>query len=75
MTKTAGAVLCMINVLVAREFEQLVEVERFAKTEDYKDLMKLRGRIEPKQGEFVNHYGLHRAKYYGERKLAYQARM
>lgn len=37
--------------------------------------MRLRSRIEPKQNELANTYGLRRVRYIGERKLAFAARM
>jgi transposase len=55
--------------------EKLVEIDAYAQTDTYKEQMKLRGRIEAKQDELANHYGMRRGNYFGERKIAYQARM
>lgn len=63
------------TIFVNNEHEKLVEIDQYAQTEQYKDEMKLRGRIEAKQDELANHYGMRRGRYFGERKMAYQSRM
>jgi len=52
-----------------------VQIDEYAQTEAYKEQMKLRGRIEAKQDELANHYGMRLGNYFCERKMAYQARM
>ena len=63
------------KISIHEHHEKLVEIEEYAKTEEYKELMQLRGRIEPKQDELMNDYGMRRASYLGQRKTAFQARM
>lgn len=62
-------------ISINEHHEKLVEIDEYAKTDTYKIQMTLRGRIEAKQDELANHYGMRRGNYFGERKMAYQARM
>lgn len=63
------------NVFIHNHFELLLEAEKYAQTEQYREDIKLRARIEAKQNELVNTYGLRRIRYLGDRKLAFAARM
>jgi hypothetical protein len=62
-------------ISINNQHEKLVEIDQYAQTDEYKEQMKLRGRIEAKQDELANHYGMRRGRYIGERKMAFQARM
>jgi len=62
-------------VFIHNLFEVIEKAEKYNRTEDYRNDMRLRSRIEPKQNELANTYGLRRVRYTGERKLAFAARM
>lgn len=63
------------SIFINDQHEKLVEIDQYAQTEEYKAQMNLRGRIEAKQDELANHYGMRRGRYFGERKTAFQTRM
>ncbi|TCP68262.1 transposase, partial [Heliophilum fasciatum] len=63
------------TVFVHHAFDTLLEAARHAQTDTYREQMRLRGRIEAKQNELLHHYGLRRVRYWGQRKLAFAARM
>jgi hypothetical protein len=62
-------------VFIHNLFEVIEKAEKYNRTEDYRNDMRLRSRIESKQNELANTYGLRRVRYIGERKLAFAARM
>ncbi len=63
------------EIVIDDNFEVLLEAEKYNKTEQFKEEIKLRARIEPKQNELANVYGLRRTRYIGKRKLAFASRM
>ncbi|MHB1127930.1 MAG: transposase, partial [Bacillota bacterium] len=63
------------HIFINTHFELLSAAEEYAKTEQYREDIKLRARIEAKQNELANAYGLRRVRYMGARKLAFAARM
>lgn len=63
------------TIYIHESFESLNELHKYNQTKQYKQEMSLRGRIEAKQNELVNNYGMRRSHYIGERKLAYAARL
>ena len=63
------------TVFIHKHYEVLLAAEKEAKTSEFRAAMKLRARIEAKQNELANHYGLRRTFYSGKRNLAYAARM
>jgi hypothetical protein len=62
-------------VFIHEHFEVILEAQKYNKTEEFRTDMRLRSRIEPKQNELANTYGLRRIRYIGKRKLAFAARM
>ena len=62
-------------VFIHEHFDVLLKAQKYNETEEYRNDMRLRSRIEPKQHELVNTYGLRRIRYIGERKLSFAARM
>jgi len=63
------------TVFIHEHYEVLLAAEKEAKTPEFRAAMKLRARIEAKQNELANYYGLRRTFYLGKRNLAYAARM
>lgn len=63
------------TVFIHKHYEVLLAAEKEAKTSEFRAAMKLRARIEAKQNELANHYGLRRTFYSGKRNLTYAARM
>ncbi len=63
------------TVFIHAHYEVLLAAEKETKTSKFRNAMKLRARIEAKQNELANHYGLRRTFYRGKRNLAYAARM
>ena len=63
------------TVFIHKHYEVLLAAEKEAKTSEFRAAMKLRARIEAKQNELANHYGLRRTFYSDRRNLVYAARM
>lgn len=63
------------TVFIHEHYEILLAAEKEAKTSEFRAAMKLRARIEAKQNELANYYGLRRTPYRGKRNLTYAARM
>lgn len=61
------------TITVSKHYSIFEEAKRYSKSQDYKDDMKVRARIEPKQGEMKRFHGLERAKFWGIEKLNVQA--
>jgi transposase len=58
---------------ISEHHELLKKAKEYNKTDDFKEDMKQRSHIEPKQGEMKRHHGLQRAKYWGLPKMNIQA--
>lgn len=63
------------EVVIDDNFEILLKADKYNKTEEFREDIKLRARIEAKQNELANVYGLRRIRYIGQRKLAFASRM
>lgn len=61
------------TITVSRHYPILEEAKRYSKSQDFKDDMKMRAHIEPKQGEMKRFHGLKRAKFWGREKINIQA--
>jgi transposase len=61
------------TITVSKHYSIFREAKRYSKSQDYKDDMKMRAHIEPKQGEMKRFHGLNRAKFWGIEKLNVQA--
>lgn len=61
------------TITISRYYNELKEAEGYAKTQQYKEDMKLRPPIEAKQAEMVRWHGLRRARYRGLPKVRLQA--
>lgn len=61
------------TITVNKHYSVLQEAKRYSISHEFKDEMKMRARIEPKQGEMKRFHGLKRAKFWGIDKLNIQA--
>lgn len=61
------------TITVSKHYSIFEEAKRYSKSQEYKDDMKMRAHIEPKQGEMKRFHGLERAKFWGIEKLNVQA--
>jgi transposase len=61
------------TITISEHYELLKKAREYNKTDDFKEDMKQRAHIEPKQGEMKRHHGLQRAKYWGLPKMNIQA--
>jgi len=61
------------TITISEHYELLKRAREYNKTDDFKEDMKQRAHIEPKQGEMKRHHGLQRAKYWGLSKMNIQA--
>ena len=61
------------TVNINAHHEEYKRAEEFNKTEEYKEIMSGRMKIERKQGEEKVHHGLDRARYWGLAKMKIQA--
>jgi len=58
---------------ISKHYELLKKAKEYNGTDIFKEDMKQRSHIEPKQGEMKNNHGLKRAKYWGLKKMNIQA--
>ena len=58
---------------ISEHYELLKKAKEYNGTDLFKEDMKQRSHIEPKQGEMKRHHGLQRAKYWGLKKMNIQA--
>ena len=61
------------TIAISEHYELLKRAREYNKTDDFKEDMKQRAHIEPKQGEMKRYHGLQRAKYWGLPKMNIQA--
>jgi transposase len=61
------------TITISEHYELLKKAKEYNKTDDFKEDMKQRAHIEPKQGEMKRYHGLQRAKYWGLPKMNIQA--
>jgi len=61
------------TIIIGKHYELIEEAKGYNKTKEYKNDMKGRAKIEPKQGEMKRFHGLTRAKFLGLPKLNIQA--
>lgn len=61
------------TIAINNHYPIFEEAKRYSKFQNYKDDMKMRAHIEPKQGEMKRFHGLQRAKLRGIEKLNVQA--
>jgi len=61
------------TITISEHYELLKKAREYNKTDDFKEDMKQRAHIEPKQGEMKRYHGLQRAKYWGLPKMNIQA--
>jgi transposase len=61
------------TITISEHYELLKKAREYNKTDDFKEDMKQRAHIEPKQGEMKRYHGLQRAKYWGLSKVNIQA--
>lgn len=61
------------TITINKHYAVFEEAKRYSKSQDYKDDMRMRAHIEPKQGEMKRFHGLERAKFWGIEKLNVQA--
>lgn len=61
------------TITINRHYPIFEEAKRYSKSQDFKDDMKMRAHIEPKQGEMKRFHGLNRAKFWGIEKINVQA--
>src|SRR5664280_2815467 len=61
------------TIAISEHYELLKKAKEYNKTDDFKEDMKQRAHIEPKQGEMKRYHGLQRAKYWGLPKMNIQA--
>jgi len=67
-TKNAGR-----TITKGKHYKIVKEAKEYNKTKEFKEDMKLRSKIEPKQGEMKRFHGLARAKCWGLPKVTIQA--
>jgi len=63
------------TITISQHYELLKRAREYNKTDHFKEYMKQRAHIEPKQGEMKRYHGLERAKYWGLPKMNIQATM
>ncbi|ABZ82772.1 transposase, is4 family [Heliomicrobium modesticaldum Ice1] len=63
------------TIFIHNAYGVMLEAAKHSQTKIYKEQMRLRSRIEAKQNELVNRYGLRRVRRIGKRNLAYAARL
>ena len=63
------------TITISEHYELLQKAKEYNKTEDFKEDLKQRSHIEPKQGEMKRYHGMERAKYWGIEKMNVQAIM
>lgn len=63
------------TITISQHYELLKRAREYNKTDHFKEDMKQRAHIEPKQGEMKRYHGLERAKYWGLPKMNIQATM
>ena len=61
------------TITISQHYELLKRAREYNKTDHFKEDMKQRAHIEPKQGEMKRYHGLERAKYWGLPKMNIQA--
>lgn len=61
------------TITINKHYPIFEGAKRYGKSQDFKDDMKMRAHIEPKQGEMKRFHGLKRAKFWGIEKLNVQA--
>src|SRR5665647_3051680 len=61
------------TIAISEHYGLLKKAKEYNKTDDFKEDMKQRAHIEPKQGEMKRYHGLQRAKYWGLPKMNIQA--
>ena len=61
------------TITISQHYELLKRAREYNKTDNFKEDMKQRAHIEPKQGEMKRYHGLVRAKYWGLPKMNIQA--
>ena len=69
--------LCTVQdrrtIAIGKHHDIVKEAKEYNKTKEYKEDMKGRSQIEPKQGEMKRFHGMARAKFWGLAKLNIQA--
>lgn len=61
------------TISISEHYELLKRAREYNETDNFKEDMKQRAHIEPKQGEMKRSHGLQRAKYWGLPKMNIQA--
>jgi transposase len=61
------------TISVSKHYSIIEEAKNYGKSEQFKEDMRMRAHIEPKQGEMKRFHGLERAKFWGIAKLNVQA--
>jgi len=61
------------TITISEHYELLKKAKEYNRTDDFKEDMKQRAHIEPKQGEMKRYHGMQRAKYWGLPKMNIQA--
>jgi transposase len=61
------------TITISEHYDLLKKAREYNKTDDFKEDLKQRAHIEPKQGEMKRYHGLQRAKYWGLPKMNIQA--
>lgn len=61
------------TITINKHYPIFEEAKKYSKSQDFKDDMRMRAHIEPKQGEMKRFHGLERAKFWGIEKLNVQA--
>ncbi len=63
------------TISIGKHYELIKEAKEYNKTKEYKEDLKGRAKIEPKQGEMKRFHGLTRAKFWGLPKLSNSAKV
>lgn len=61
------------TISINKDYDIQQKAIKYSKTDDYKEDMKIRSHIEPKQAEMKRFHGLNRARYHGLEKVNVQA--
>ena len=61
------------TIAIGKHYDLVKKAKEYNKTKEYKEDMKGRSQIEPKQGEMKRFHGMARAKFWGLTKLNIQA--
>lgn len=61
------------TITISKHYPIMEEAKRYSECKDYKDDLRMRAHIEPKQAEMKRFHGLKRAKYWSLGKLNIQA--